>query len=369
MQNDIINENSNTLIIAKKQRIANDIDYLAALLHARYSRMAVEDRLNELSRLQNLTDLYQAIYPEDEITDIGDFQRLCVFKLATEVYGFRKYLSGSGVSLLDWTLTHFQLENLKVLLRALLTGRFFERLDRYIIYLPGELSLDVKGLANASTIEDFIYMMPKGIFQECMDKALKLYGDYKKPFFFEAALDSTYFKELVSRVYSLPDKDKESIKSIICQEIDIFHLMLIIRGRFIYNLPSDMFKPLHIDGTRLPKRFFNAMIGDPDILSLADRIEHRVIDRLPIELGKTEEGRGADISLLEQQAWRRFYRLSNQAFRGSHMGLGAVMGYIGIRRIEITNLITISEGIRNNALPETTRRRLITKTDSEVAYV
>ncbi|HOV89525.1 MAG TPA: V-type ATPase subunit [Syntrophorhabdaceae bacterium] len=369
MQTAIINENSDTLIIAKKQRIANDLDYLTALLHARYGKMAVEDRLIELSRLQSLTELYQTIYPDEEIADIGDFQRLCVFNLASEIYNFRKYLSGPGVSLLNWILTHFQLENLKVLLRTFLTGRFLERLDRYIIYLPGELSLDVKNLANASTIDDFIYMMPKGIFQDCMNKALRLYGDYKKPFFFEATLDNAYFSELLRHVNSLSDKDKESIKSLICQEIDIFHLMLIVRGRFIYNLSSDLFKPFHIDGTRLPKRFFNAMIGDPDILSLANRIEHRIIDRLPIEFGKTEEGRGADISLLEQQAWRRFYRLSNQAFRGSHMGLGAVMGYIGIRRIEIANLITISEGIRNNALPETTRRRLITKTDSEVVYV
>ena len=51
------------------------------------------------------------------------------------------------------------------------------------------------------------------------------------------------------------------------------------------------------------------------------------------------------------------------------MGLGAVIGYIGLRRIEIANLIAISEGIRQKLSPDTIRRHLIIYTDSEVLYV
>ncbi|MBP9561589.1 MAG: V-type ATPase subunit [Syntrophorhabdaceae bacterium] len=369
MQTTIINDNNNNLVITKKQRIASDLDYLTALLHARYSTMAVEERLIELCRLQNLVDLFQAIYPDEGTTDITVFQRRCVFNLASEIYNFRMYLSGVSASLLDWVLVHFQVENIKILLRSLLTTTPFEELGRYIIYLPGELSLNVTGLANAQSIDDFINIMPKGIMQESLKKAFKLYGEYKKPFFYEAALDSAYFNELVARAHSLPEKDKESIKAIINQEIDIFHLMLILRGRFIYNLPSDLLKPLHIEGTQIPKRFFSSMLNDPDVFSVANHIENRVIDRLPTELGKTEEGRDTDISILERLAWRHYYRLSNQTFRSSHMGLGAVIGYIGIRRTEVANLITISEGIKSKVTPEIIKRRLIIKTDSEGAYV
>ena len=67
--------------------------------------------------------------------------------------------------------------------------------------------------------------------------------------------------------------------------------------------------------------------------------------------------------------WKRFLRLANLAFRQSHIGLGAIVGYTGIRRIEVANLITISEGIRKGMAPETIRARLITHTGEDGAHV
>jgi len=62
---------------------------------------------------------------------------------------------------------------------------------------------------------------------------------------------------------------------------------------------------------------------------------------------------------LETLAWRRYYRLANRAFRRCHMGLGAVVAYAAIRRVELANLITLSEGIRQGQPADALRRRLI----------
>ena len=51
------------------------------------------------------------------------------------------------------------------------------------------------------------------------------------------------------------------------------------------------------------------------------------------------------------------------------MGVGAVAGYFGVRRMEIANLITLSESIRLGVDEREIRARLMPRTDLEVAHV
>jgi vacuolar-type H+-ATPase subunit C/Vma6 len=49
--------------------------------------------------------------------------------------------------------------------------------------------------------------------------------------------------------------------------------------------------------------------------------------------------------------------------------LGAIIGYMGLRRVEVANLITISEGIYSGLTAENIRGRLIPRTDVEGTHV
>jgi vacuolar-type H+-ATPase subunit C/Vma6 len=86
-------------------------------------------------------------------------------------------------------------------------------------------------------------------------------------------------------------------------------------------------------------------------------------------LGDLSEVITVDGAALERLAFRRFFRLANFTFRCSHMGLAAVVGYVGIRRVEVANLITLSEGIRIGMPSEAIRARMITYRDREAAHV
>ena len=85
-------------------------------------------------------------------------------------------------------------------------------------------------------------------------------------------------------------------------------------------------------------------------------------DGEPFQYESRDGSTSIDASTLEGLVWKRFFRLANLAFRQSHMGLAAIIGYIGVRRVEVANLITISEGIRNGMTAETIRGRLIPRT-------
>jgi vacuolar-type H+-ATPase subunit C/Vma6 len=351
-----------TLIIASKQEIANDLDYLAALIHARRSGMAEAERLDFLCHIRNLPEFFRTIFPDSDFKEALDFQRMSVHELISELSGFRAHMSGPGADLIDWTLVRFQVENLKVLIRECLTKAPVEELYGHLVFLPRGLALDIQGLTAAESPEEFVRLVPKGLLRENLERALKIYRDYPRPFFFEAALDRGYFQGLITRMEGLSREDLEIIKPMIYQEVDIFHLMLVARGKFHYGLAPEMLRPLHIAGTRIPRALFTAMLDDPDLYTSMGRAAQRVLDLALFEHGPNDGPMAGDVSALEGLAWKRFFCLANRAFRQSHMGLGAIMGYVGLRRVEVANLITISEGIRSGMAAETIRGHLIPRT-------
>jgi len=368
VQTTITNSGSASAISLKKG-ITNDLDFLVARLHARRSRMAEAERLDGLCRIRSLPDFFRAIFPESELKGLIDFQRLLINELINEFSGFRTYISGPGADLLDWTLVRFQVENLKVLIRICLTKIPFEEVNEHLISLPKEFALNTQGLAKAESPTDFVRLVPKGLLQENLEKALEIYREYPQSFFLEGALDSGYLKELIAKTEELLGEDREIVRFVVYQEADIFNLMLIVRGKFYYGLTPRILRPFYVPGTRIPRTLFASMLNDVDVSTAVNRIAERVIDVELLKYGSKEGSNAIDASILESLAWNRFFRLANLAFRQSHMGLAAIIGYIGLRRVEVANLITISEGIRDGISGETIRARLIPRTGMPTQWV
>jgi len=313
--------------------MANNLDYLAARLHGRRSRMAEAERLDALCRTRSVAELSRALLAGTELQAAADLQRRLVQDLVRELAGFRGHAGGAGSRLIEWMLVRFQVENLKVLAR---------------------------GFATRASLDDFAAHVPRGPLRKGFLQAAAIYRDQPRPFFLEAALDRAWFAELLARAGAVSDEDEEVIRALVRQEADIFHLMLAARGRFHYGLAPELLLPLHVAGTNIPRGRFAAMLADSDLATAAGRIVGRVIDSLPPEV---------DAEALEALAWNRFARLANRAFRRSHIGLGAVVGYVGLRRVEIANLITLSEGIRAGVASEAIRARMTPRAGLEAAHV
>lgn len=355
--------------IAWTRRIANDPDYLAARLHARRSRMAEGERLDGLCRIQNLPEFSKAIFPESEFQGTLDFQRHLVHNLIDELSRFRAYMLGPGADLIDWTLVRFQVENLKIFIRAYLKNIPAKDLEGYLISLPGEPALNTEGLAGVKSPEDLVRLVPKGVFRENLAKTLDIDRSHPRPFFLEAALDRGYFQGLIAGAERLSQEEQEIIGPMVYQEVDIFHLMLVTRGKFHYNLTPASLRLLHVPGTRISRALFTVMLNDQDLSTSVSRAAGRVFDSVPLDQGPGTGSVVADASAAEGLAWKRLLRLADLAFRRDHMGLGAIMGYAGLRRVEIANLITISEGIHSGMTAEAIRARLIPRVKAESAYV
>lgn len=347
----------------------NDLDYLAARLHGRRSRLAEARRLDGLCRLPNVNALGDLLYPATEFRAVGDFQRRLAEDLCSEMTGFQKHLEAASANLLAWMLARFQVENLKVLLRRLLRRNSLQPAETYLLPLPHRLALDVAALMSARSLEDFTRSLPARPLRKSLTEALDIYHDQPRLFLLEAALDRGYFQELLNRAERLSVADQELVLTILFQEVDAFHLMLVVRGIFHYGLTPELLLPLHVRGSGITSERFSAMLAAPDIAAVASLAIGRAIDDLPSEHGPGGVSATVDASLLETLVWRRYARLSNRAFRRRHMGLAAVVGYVGIRRVEVANLITLSQGLGTGMAAETLRARLHPRLDLESVHV
>jgi vacuolar-type H+-ATPase subunit C/Vma6 len=183
----------------------------------------------------------------------------------------------------------------------------------------------------------------------------------------EAALDRGYLNELVSRAAALSGEDRELVEPVIQQEADNLHLALIGRGKFVYGLEPERLLEFHVAGTKIPRQRFAAMLAEPDLAAVARLAEGRALDVPPSGLTGTGESI-PDAAGLERCGWHRFARLANRAFRRSHVGLGAIVGYVALRRVEVANLITLSEAIRQGVEPDAIRGRFLSQAQLPSAY-
>ena len=355
---------------ASEREEAGDRDYCAALVHGRRSRMAEGPRLAALCRIQGLQEFTRTVFPGPEM-GLVDFQRRSAGELVRELSALREHLPWAGSMLLGRVLVRFRVENLKIFIRACLARPAVADISKYLVPLPKDMALDDQGMAAAESIDGLIPLVPKGVLRESLKEALETYRDHPGPFFLEAALDRGYFQGLLAGVEALPREDREIVTPMVRQEVDIFHLMLLLRGRFHYGLARELLLPLHVAGAGISRALFIEMLDAQDLHACVDRAAGWVFDGTPPEDGSKSGSETAafDAAAFERLAWKRFLRLANLAFRRSHMGLGAVIGYAGVRRMETANLITISEGVRKGMDGATILARLIAPPGPEAIHV
>ena len=339
---------------------SNDLDYLTARLHARRSRMAEADALDELCRVHTLPELGHAVLPGVEFSDTREFQRLLVHRLVREISGCLKHLDKDAHDLMAWLLMRFELEDIKVLLRGFLNHIPVEILQPYFVTGLSGKPADHTFLMAAKSIDEFVDWLPAEVMRHTLHALLAAQRETPPLFILEAALDYDYFRELTVRNNRLRHGEAEIGKPLVVQEINIFQFMLVARGRFHFGLPAETLLPLCLNRKGAGSDWIGSLFSAADLLTMVKLAAGMVID---------EEPEAVELPAIESMAWQRYRRLANLAFRRSHMGAAAVAGYFGLRRIEIGNLIRVSEGIRLAAGDDAIRKRMIPHMNLEGAYV
>lgn len=335
--------------------VPKELSFLAAMLHGRRSGLAENERLDKLCAIRSVHELTSVLYPGEIISSVVALQRRMVLGLLDELDWLADGTAEDRRALIPWQRVRFQVENLKVIARGRATGTTLEALEPHLVPLPRNLTFNASKLLAAKSNEAFLTQIPNPI----LCKRLHDLGETGGTFLLEAALDHAYLTELAFRAQGIVGEDREAILAAIRQEIDLFHLMLAVRGKLGYRLKPEILSKLHVRGG-MNREHFTALLTAPDLVAITKLALGRVIDTQP----KTP-----DPTQLEVLAWNRLQRLANKAFRYGHMSMGAVVGYTILRRVELANLITLSEGIRTGIAPATLRAQLIPQKTKEAVHV
>jgi vacuolar-type H+-ATPase subunit C/Vma6 len=341
-------------------RLTTGLDYVAAVLHGRRSRMAEGDRLGVLAAERSIGDLARALYGETTISSAVELQKRLVVDRALEILEIARKLDGPAGEFLGWLAVRFQVENLKVLARGLAAGTPWSEVQAHLVPLPGNLAVDARAMASEATVETLAGVIQQKPLAGALVAALPLYQAYPRAYVLESALDRGYFVELLVRAGAVASEDAPDVLALVKQEIDIFHLVLVVRGKFLYGLPAEQVAPFYVPGARLRRPGFSAMLTATDLAEAAGRAVGFVIDAAP---------EAADPAALERLAWDRYHHLAAAVFRRSPAGLGLVAAYVALRRVELANLIAASEGIRAGLSADDLRRRMIPRPEAEARRV
>lgn len=335
-----------------------DLDYLAARVHGRLSRLGQGAGLDRLCQIRTLPELSRALDLPLEVSPLA-LQRRMVEDLLAELSSVAARLPEPGQAVLAWMRVRFQVENLKVLARGLATGRPPETVEPHLLPLPPDLRLPP---ADAGTgPSDLLALVPPGPLRTSLEELPASARAAPRTFLLEAALDRGYLREYRRRADRIRGNEGRYLLPLVQQELDTFHLGLAARGVGIHRLPPDQLLPFHVDGAGISSRVFAGWLGAADLAALARDAVGRAIDEAPTAVKQPDT--------LEALAWNRLFRLATGTFRRSHLGVAAVVAYIVLRRIELANLITLSEGIRAGLSPAALRDRLIPRTLAEAVHV
>lgn len=347
--------------------MTNDADFLAARLHARRSRLAEGERLDHLCGIRSVPELAPTVFPHAAGSTVAAFQRRVVEEIARELTLAAKFVSGPAHEVLVGLLLRFQLENLKILLRGVLNHLPRGTVEHHLLSLPPAWSFDAGALLAADNLNALGQMLPRGVLRDLLRRSARRWPDPPPLFLLEAALDQGYFAELLARATRLSGEDRALALPVLEQEANAFLLGLVVRGKFTYGLNPEWLRSFHIPGGGVTRARLRRMLAAPDPATVASLALGHALDDLPPTPKPGETTAPADGAGLEARATQRLLRLANRAFRRSHMGCAAIVGYAVIRRIEAANLITLSEAIRAEMSPEAIRARMIPRYSPEVA--
>jgi vacuolar-type H+-ATPase subunit C/Vma6 len=333
------------------QPLAGSFEFIQAKVHALRSRVYEHERLDDLCDLRTIAQLWHRLYPE---ADPGDHRTLQRRLLADHIHTLetvRRHLPSELTDFYAWMMRRYQVENLKVLLRAWKAHEPIEQVLPFLAPLMPDMALDPRPFLRTSSLGDFLMLIPVAELRVAGERAGARYADTGETFFIETAFDTAYYAHLLDRHEGLPARHREGTHALILNEVSIFDILSIFRLKLNYGMRYEqaaVFLVPAIGGPMELERLYDY----PDFGDMVERIPEELLPHAPRPEIET-------IADLELALWERGLQRANAQFYHSVEDLGAAVAFATIKRMELANLFRVIEGMRYGLSPEAIRQGFI----------
>ena len=130
-------------------------DFIVAKVRGMRSKLFEGSRLAALADSKSLPELFRRVRAGDTFEDHLAFERDLLADQVRDLDKISRHLSGHILRLVQWLLVHFELENLKVVLRAYLSKKTLAETEAVMAPVPAWLALPVSRLFDAPDLRRF----------------------------------------------------------------------------------------------------------------------------------------------------------------------------------------------------------------------
>ena len=312
-------------------------DFIVAKVRGMRSKLFEGNRLVALADSKSLPELFRRVRAGDTFEDHLAFERDLLADQVRDLDKISRHLSGQIFRLVQWLLVHFELENLKVVLRAYLSKKTLAETEAVMAPAPAWLALPTSRLFDAPDLRRFAAQVPVAEFSEAMLQAIKA-DKAPDSAAIETALDAAYCRKLLQ----LSGGMDEWVRKLTAFDVDFRSLSFILRSKFNYDRPLSEIEPVIVtSGLYLTPELVERLYAAHDLA--------QAINMLSREFLSQEKRRGIlSLQQLDKALLLQQYRLAERCFLESIVAIPAVIAYCYIRRIEFANLVRVTESVRHS---------------------
>lgn len=242
-------------------------------------------------------------------------------------------------ALLAQRYRYFEVDNLKAVLRGIVTGASWDRV-RFVLFpygsssvIPAEEMLEAGGVAAA------IELLRGTPYYETLSFAMKRYSAEQNIFPLEVALDLSYWRALWKEMNRLPGEDRNAALRIIGSLVDMNNLMWAIRYRVYHHLSEEEVINYTLSfGYRSRDEDVRAIAAGADIA----QVLKRVYPTLP-DIDSMLQDAHTGLPKLEIELQRQVVEKCRNAFVGSPFQIGIPLAYLLLDELEIQDLVVLLE--------------------------
>ncbi len=331
--------------------LSGDFDFIQAKLHGQRSRVYERERLDELCELRSIDQLWGRLYPDAEPAGHRELERRLLADHVAALDLIRLHLPQRLFPFATWMMRRFQVENLKVLLRAWRVREPLASVQPLLAPLRPDLALDAAAFLKAAELPDFARLVREPSLRRTILQCLPQYDEAQDTFFVESALDAAYYAGLLERHALLGTGPRGQTDALIRLEVSAYNVLSVFRFKLSYGIPYAQARPYLVDGAPELRRL-RRLYEPPEF--------REMLALIPREMARPDALlAAATIADIERLFWERQLHVASRQFYRSTGDMGAVVAFSVIKRVELANLIRVIEGVRYGMEPGAIRKGLL----------
>ncbi|MFO7612929.1 MAG: V-type ATPase subunit [Clostridia bacterium] len=335
---------------------------LAAKARASYGRLLTKEDYEELIEKKSVGEIahylktethYKAILSNVDENKIhrGQLENIIKSDIMREYEKFLKFTFGDARKFLKSTYKKYETESLKIIFRRLETAGGVMSAEGFLLFLRDKSEVDFHKLLTSKSTAEFITNL-KGT--EYFDVLRPFVADNTRINLFniEMVLDMNYFKFLAGSIKKhLKGKDRKPLEDSFGVKTDVLNLLWIYRCKKYFNLPKEIIRSYVLPfNSRIKKETLNELIEAESV----EAFGNIVAKTRYAEIFERDIDEFFEVNFAEYM-----YNIHSGLFRKFPFTVSSAVDYIHMKEYELSNIISIIEGIRYGLRPEKIKKYVV----------